>query len=238
MSKKSPKKLTPNQAEFEKLKKNARARYNRLLKKGYKSQYTAKDLFSAFERPERITKQMLDKLKQELKNITDSVLYAETQNGEAIPFADIPKEARAQYNKFGFTQFTVTSSTGVESNITLSLSNAPLTNINEADLAFSNFVQANARWVTDKKKHAGMEYILDNLREEWNHLQNRYGKNEGDTVFAYMLNEIGVAAGTLTSQEANDVNAAGRWLGNFYQHRQAGVEEMMKLNEAFGDVQQ
>lgn len=238
MSKKSPKKLTPNQAEFEKLKKNARARYNRLLKKGYKSQYTAKDPFSAFERPERITKQMLDKLKQELKDITDSVLYAETQNGEAIPFADIPKKARAEYNKFGFTQFTVTSSTGVESNITLSLSNAPLANINEADLAFSNFVQANARWVTDKKKHAGMEYILDNLREERNHLQNRYGKNDGDTVFAYMLNEIGVAAGTLTSQEANDVNAAGRWLGNFYQHRQAGVEEMMKLNEAFGDVQQ
>lgn len=238
MSKKSPKKLTSNQAEFEKIKKNARARYNRLLKKGYKSQYTAKDLFSAFERPDRITKQMLDKLKQEVKDITDSVLYAETQNGEAIPFADIPKKARAEYNKFGFTQFTVTSSTGVESNITLSLSNAPLANINEADLAFSNFAQANAWWVTDKKKHAGMEHILDNLREERKHLKNRYGKNDGDTVFAYMLNEIGVAAGTLTSQEANDVNAAGRWLGNFYQHRQAGVEEMMKLNEAFGDVQQ
>lgn len=238
MSKKSPKKLTPNQAKFEKLKKNERARFNRLLRKGYKSQYKAKDIFSAFERPERITKQMLDKLKQELRDITNSVLYAETQNGEAIPFADIPKKARAEYNKFGFTQFTVTSSTGVEINITLSLSNAPLANINEADLAFSNFVQANARWVTDKKKHAGMEYILDNLREERSHLQNRYGKNEGDTVFAYMLNEIGVAAGTLTSQEANDVNAAGRWLGNFYQHRQAGVEEMMKLNEAFGDVQQ
>lgn len=238
MSKKSPKKLTPNQAEFEKLKKNARARYNRLLKKGYKSQYTAKDLFSVFERPERITKQMLDKLKQELKNITDSVLYAETQNGEAIPFADIPKEARAQYNKFGFTQFTVTSSTGVESNITLSLSNAPLATINEASLAFANFVEANAQWVTDKKKHAGMEYVLDKLREERTHLQNRYGTNEGDTVFAYMLNEIGVVAGTLTSQEANDVTAAGRWLSGFYEYRQAGVEEMMKLNEAFGDVQQ
>ena len=52
-----------------------------------------------------------------------------------------------------------------------------------------------------------------------------------------MLNEIGVAAGTLTSQEANDVNAAGRWLGIFYEYREAGVEEMMKLNEAFGDVQ-
>ena len=73
MAKKSSKKLTPNQSEFEKIKKNARARYNRLLKKGYKSQYTAKDLFSAFERPDRITKQMLDKLKQELKDITDSV---------------------------------------------------------------------------------------------------------------------------------------------------------------------
>lgn len=237
MAKKSLKKLTPNQAEFEKLKKNARARYNRLLKKGYKSQYTAKDLFSAFVRPDRITKQMLDKLKQELKDITDSVLYAEAQNGEAIPFADIPKDARAQFNKLGFTQFTVTSSTGVESNIILSLNNAPIANINEADLAFAYFVEANAQWVTDKKKHAGMEYILDNLKEERNHLQNRYGKNEGDTVFAYMLNEIGVAAGTLTSQEANDVNAAGRWLANFYEHREAGVEEMMKLNEAFGDVQ-
>lgn len=237
MARKKPKKLTPNQAEYEKLKKNARARYNRLLKKGYKSQYTAKDLFSAFERPDRITKQMLDKLKQELKDITDSVLYAETQNGEAIPYADLPKAARAQYNKFGFTQFAVTSSTGVESNITLSLSNAPLANINEADLAFANFVEANARWVTDKKKHNGMEYILQELRNERNNLQNRYGTNEGDTVFAYMLNEIGVAAGTLTSQEANDVNAAGRWLANFYEHRQAGVEEMMKLNEAFGDVQ-
>ena len=238
MSKKSPKKLTPNQAEFEKLKKNARARYNRLLKKGYKSQYTAKDLFSAFERPDRITKQMLDNLKQELKDITDSALYAETQNGEAILFADIPKAARAQYNKLGFTQFTTTSSTGVESNITLSLSSAPLSNINEASLALSNFVEANSRWVTDKKKHAGMEYILDNLREERNNLQNRYGTNDGDTVFAYMLNEIGVAAGTLTSQEANDVSAAGRWLAGFYEYRQAGVEEMMKLNEAFGDVQQ
>ena len=237
MSKKSPKKLTPNQAEFEKLKKNARARYNRLLKKGYKSQYTAKDLFSAFVRPERITKQMLDKLKQELKDITDSVLYAEAQNGEAIPFTDIPKDARAQFNKLGFTQFTITSSTGVKSDITLSLNNAPLANINEADLAFAYFVEANARWVTDKNKHAGMEYILDKLREERTHLQNRYGTNEGDTVFAYMLNEIGVAAGTLTSQEANDVNAAGRWLGNFYEHREAGVEEMMNLNEAFGDVQ-
>ena len=82
-----------------------------------------------------------------------------------------------------------------------------------------------------------MEHILDELKKERIHLQNRYGKNEGDTVFAYMLNEIGVAAGTLTSQEANDVNAAGRWLGNFYEHREAGVEEMMKLNEAFGDVQ-
>lgn len=238
MSKKSPKKLTPNQAEFERLKKNERARFNRLLRKGYKSQYTAKDIFSAFERPERITKQMLDKLKQELRDITNSVLYAETQNGEAIPFADIPKQARAEYNKFGFTQFTVTSSTGVESNITLSLSNAPLATINEASLAFANFVEANAQWVTDKKKHAGMEYVLDKLREERTHLQNRYGTNEGDTVFAYMLNEIGVVAGTLTSQEANDVTAAGRWLSGFYEYRQAGVEEMMKLNEAFGDVQQ
>ena len=237
MAKKSYKKLTPNQAEFGRLIKNAKQRYNRYLKKGYKSQHTGKDLFSAFERPDRITKKMLDKLKQELKDITDSVLYAEAQNGEAIPFADIPKAARAQFNKLGYTEFTVTGSTGVKSNVILSLNNAPLANINEADLAFSNFVEANARWVTDKKKHAGMEYILDNLREERNHLQNRYGKNEGDTVFAYMLNEIGVAAGTLTSQEANDVNAAGRWLGNFYEHREAGVEEMMKLNEAFGDVQ-
>ena len=237
MAKKSPKKLTPNQAEFERLVTNARQRFNRYLRKGYKSQYQAKDLFSAFERPERITKKMLANLKQELKDITDSVLYAEAQNGEAIPFADIPKDARAQFNKLGFSQFTLTSSTGVESDIIISLNKAPLANINEAGLAFANFVEANARWVTDKKKHAGMEYILDNLREERTHLQNRYGKNEGDTVFAYMLNEIGVAAGTLTSQEANDVNAAGRWLGNFYEHREAGVEEMMKLNEAFGDVQ-
>lgn len=237
MAKKSTKKLTPNQAEFGRLLKNAKQRYSRYLKKGYKSQYAAKDLFSAFERPERITKKMLDKLKQELKDITDSALYAEAQNGEAIPFADIPKDVKAQFNKLGFAQFTLTSSTGVESNIIISLNKAPLANINEADLAFANFVEANARWATDKKKHAGMEYILDNLREERIHLQNRYGKNEGDTVFAYMLNEIGVAAGTLTSQEANDVNAAGRWLGNFYEHREAGVEEMMKLNEAFGDVQ-
>lgn len=237
MAKKSKKKLTPNQAEFERLLTNERQRFNRYLRKGYKSQYQAKDLFGAFERPERITKKMLDKLKQELKDITDSVLYAEAQNGEAIPFADIPKDARAQFNKLGFAQFAVTSSTGVESNIIISLNKAPLANINEANLAFSNFVKANARWVTDKKKHAGMEHILDNLRKERAHLQNRYGKNEGDTVFAYMLNEIGVAAGTLTSQEANDVNAAGRWLGNFYEHREAGVEEMMKLNEAFGDVQ-
>lgn len=237
MAKKSTKKLTPNQAEFERLLRNARQRFNRYLRKGYKSQYNGKDLFSGFERADRITKKMLDKLQQELKEITDNVLYAETQNGEAIPFADIPKLARAQFNKLGFTKFTVTSSTGVKSDVTISLNKAPLANINEADLAFANFVEANARWVTDKKKHAGMEYILDNLREERAHLQNRYGKNEGDTVFAYMLNEIGVAAGTLTSQEANDVNAAGRWLGNFYEHREAGVEEMMKLNEAFGDVQ-
>lgn len=237
MAKKSSKKLTPNQAEFKRLLTNAKQRFNRYLRKGYKSQYKAKDLFSAFERPERITKKMLDKLKQELKDITDTALYAEAQNGEAISFTDIPKAARAQFNKLGFTQFTVTSSTGVESNIILSLNNAPIANINEAALAFAYFVEANARWVTDKKKHAGMEYILDKLKEERNHLQNRYGKNEGDTVFAYMLNEIGVAAGTLTSQEANDVNAAGRWLGNFYEHREAGVEEMMKLNEAFGDVQ-
>lgn len=237
MAKKSPKKLTPNQAEFGRLIKNAKQRYNRYLRKGYKSQYTTKDLFSAFEQPERITKKMLAKLKQELKDLTDSVLYAEAQNGEAISFSDIPKDVRAQFNKLGFTQFTVTSSTGVESNIILSLNNAPIANINEADLAFAYFVEANARWVTDKKKHAGMEHILDELKEERNHLQNRYGKNEGDTVFAYMMNEIGVAAGTLTSQEANDVNAAGRWLGIFYEYREAGVEEMMKLNEAFGDVQ-
>lgn len=237
MAKKSKKKLTPNQAEFNRLLTNARQRFNSYLRKGYKSQYNVKELFGAFERPERITKKMLDNLKQELKDITDSVLYAEAPNGEAISFADIPKSARAQFNKLGFAQFTVTSSTGVESNIILSLNNAPLANINEASLAFSNFVKANARWVTDKNKHAGMEHILDELKEERIHLQNRYGKNEGDTVFAYMLNEIGVAAGTLTSQEANDVNAAGRWLGNFYEHREAGVEEMMKLNEAFGDVQ-
>ena len=237
MAKKSSKKLTPNQAEFERLLTNARQRFNRYLRKGYKSQYTAKDLFSAYERPDRITKKMLARLKQELKDIVDSVLYAEAQNGEAISFADIPKDARAQFNKLGFTQFTFTSSTGVESNIILSLNKAPVANINEASLAFAYFVEANARWVTDKKKHAGMEYILDNLREERKHLQNRYGNNEGDTVFAYMLNEIGVAAGTLTSQEANDVNAAGRWLGIFYEYREAGVEEMMKLNEAFGDVQ-
>ena len=172
MAKKSQKKLTPNQAEFGRLIKNARQRYNRYLKKGYKSQYTGKDLFSAFQRPERITKKMLGKLKQELKDIVDTALYSEAQNGEAISFTDIPKAARAQFNKLGFTQFTVTSSTGVESNIILSLNNAPIANINEADLAFAYFVEANARWVTDKKKHAGMEYILDNLKEERNHLQS------------------------------------------------------------------
>lgn len=237
MAKKASKKLTPNQAEYERLLTNAKQRFNRYLRKGYKAQYKAKDLFSAFERPERTTKKTLDKLKQELKDITDTVLYAEAQNGEAIPFADIPKHARAQFNKLGFTQFTITSSTGVKSNVILSLNNAPLANINEADLAFAYFVEANARWVTDNKKHAGMEHIIASLKEERTHLQNRYGKNGGDTVFAHMLNEIGVAAGTLTSQEANDVNAAGRWLGDFYKHREAGVEEMMKLNEAFGDVQ-
>ena len=237
MAKKSKKKLTPNQAEFGRLLKNAKQRYNRYLKKGYKSQYTGKDLFSAFERPDRITKKMLDKLKQELKDITDSVLYAEAQNGEAIPFADIPKAARAQFNKLGFTKFTVTSSTGVESNIVLSLNKSPLANINEVNLVFAHFLEVNSRWVTDKKKHAGMEHILDELKEERKRLQNLYGTNDGDAIFARMLNEIGVVSGTLTSQEANDVNAAGRWLGNFYEHREAGVEEMMKLNEAFGDVQ-
>ena len=237
MAKKSSKKLTPNQAEYERLLTNARQRFNRYLRRGYKSQYNAKDLFGAFGRPERITKKMLDKLKQELKDVTDSALYAEAQNGEAISFADIPKAARAQFNKLGFTQFTVTSSTGVESNIILSLNNAPIANINEADLAFAYFVEYNARWVTDKKKHAGMEYIIEKLREERHNLQNLYGNNEGDTIFAYMLNEIGVVAGTLTSQEANDVTAAGRWLSGFYDYRKAGVDEMMKLNEAFGDVQ-
>ena len=181
---------------------------------------------------------MLNTLKQELKEVTDNVLYAETQTGDAVSFADIPKRARAEFSKLGFTRFKLTNATGAESNVTLSLTNASLSNINEADLAFSNFVEANAQWVTDKKKHGGMEYILSELREERKHLQNKYGTNAGDTVFAYMLNEIGVIAGTLTSQEANDITAAGRWLSNFYEYRQAGVEEMMKLNEAFGDVQQ
>ena len=237
MAKKAAKKLTPNQAEFGRLLKNAKQRYNRLLKKGYKSQYTSKDLFGAFERPDRITKKMLEKLKRELKEITDTALYAETQGGGAITFANIPKAARAQYNKLGYTEFKYKSSEGVESNITLSLSNAPIPQINEASLALSNFVQANARWVTDKKKHAGMEYILEKLREERHNLQNLYGANEGDTVFAHMLNEIGVVAGTLTSQEANDVTAAGRWLAGFYDYRKAGVDEMIKINEAFGEVQ-
>lgn len=237
MTKKSPKKLTPNQAEFRRLLKNARQRYNRYLKMGYKSQYTSKDLFSAFERPDRITKKMLKMLKQELKEVTNSVLYAETPQGEAISFADIPKDARAQYNKLGYTEFKYTSPEGVESNITLSYGNAPLPQLNEASLAFSNFIKANARWATDEKKHAGMEYIIEKLREERKNLQNLYGNNEGDAVFAYMLNEIGVASGTLTSQEANDTTAAGRWLSDFYKHREAGVEEMMKLNEAFGEVE-
>lgn len=237
MAKKLMKKLTPNQAEFERLLRNARQRYNRLLRQGYKSQYKAKDIFGAFVRPDRITKIMLAQLKQELKEITDTTLYAETNNGGAITYAEIPKAARAQYHKLGFTQFTFKSASGVEIEVTLSYSNAPLPQINEAGLAFSNFVQANARWVTDEKKHAGMEHIIKKLREERKNLQNLYGNNEGDTVFAYMLNEIGVVAGTLTSQEANDVNAAGRWLSDFYKHRKAGVEEMMKLNEAFGDVQ-
>lgn len=237
MAKKSPKKLTPNQAEFGRLLKNARQRYNRYLKKGYKSLYTGKDLFSAFERPDRITKKMLERLKQELKASTDQALYAETQGGGAILFADIPKTARAQYNKLGYTEFKYKSSEGVESTIVLSLSNAPLPQLNEASLAFSNFIKANARWATDEKKHAGMEYIINKLREERQNLQNLYGNNEGDAVFAYMLNEIGVVGGTLTSQEANDTTAAGRWLSDFYKHRKAGVEEMMKLNEAFGEVQ-
>lgn len=237
MAKKSPKKLTPNQAEYGRLLKNAKQRYNRLLKKGYKSQYTSKDLFSAFERPERITKKMLAKIKQELKEVTDTALYAETQGGGAITFANIPKKARAQYNKLGYAEFEYKSPEGVEGHITLSLSNAPIPQINEASLALSNFIQANARWVTDKKKHGGMEYIIEKLQEERHNLQNLYGNNEGDTVFAYMLNEIGVVAGTLTSQEANDVTAAGRWLSGFYDYRKAGVDEMMKLNEAFGEVQ-
>ena len=237
MAKKSPKKLTPNQAEFERLLRNARQRYNRYLKKGYKSQITSKDLFSAFERPERITKKRLEKLKQELKDITDTTLYAETQGGGAILFADIPKAARAQYNKLGYTEFKYKSSEGVESTIVLSLNNARLPQINEASLAFSNFIEANARWATDEKKHAGMEYIIKKLREERQNLQNLYGNNDGDTVFAYMLTELGVVAGTLTSEEANDTTAAGRWLSDFYKHRKAGVEEMMKLNEAFGEVQ-
>ena len=50
MAKKSKKKLTPNQAEFERLLRNAKQRFNRYLRKGYESQYNAKDLFSAFER--------------------------------------------------------------------------------------------------------------------------------------------------------------------------------------------
>lgn len=237
MAKKSPKKLTPNQAKYKRLLTNARQRFNRYLRKGYKSQYQAKDLFSAFERPERITKKMLDKLKQELKEVTDTALYAETQAGGAITFANIPKKARAQYNKLGHAEFDYKSAEGVEGHVTLSLSNAPISQINEGSLALSNFIQANARWVTDKKKHAGMEYIIEKLREERHNLQNLYGNNEGDTVFAYMLNEIGVVAGTLTSQEANDVTAAGRWLSGFYDYRKTGVDEMMKLNEAFGEVQ-
>ena len=52
MAKKSSKKLTPNQAEYKRLLTNARQRFNSYLRKGYKSQYNAKDLFGAFERPE------------------------------------------------------------------------------------------------------------------------------------------------------------------------------------------
>lgn len=237
MARKSPKKLTPNQAEFGKLKKNARARYNRLLKKGYKSQYTAKDLFGAFERPERVTKQMLDKLKQELKDVTDSVLYAEAQNGTAIAFKDIPKEARRQFSTLGYTEFSSTTDTGVTINVKLSLAKGGLSTINEANLAWSNFIEANSRWVTDKKKHVGMEYVIGELRNKRHELQNRYGTNNGDTVFAYMLNEIGVVAGTLTSYEADDVTAAGRWLAGAYDYLGAGVEYMLKVNEQFGDVQ-
>ena len=43
MAKKSSKKLTPNQAEFERLLTNAKQRFNRYLRKGYKSQYKAKE---------------------------------------------------------------------------------------------------------------------------------------------------------------------------------------------------
>lgn len=234
MAKKSSKKLTPNQAEWNRIVKNAKATYNRRLKEGFETVQSFEDIIP--RRPQgRITRKMLNDIRDSAKSINDA-FYTISENGERVFYSTIPRSARANLKQTGFARYKETTPEGVHVTVNISVM-AGLNHryiINTATLAFGNFMDANRIWITDSKSHAGFEYIVEQLKQERHQLQNLYGTARGDTVFTIMLNAIGVIAGTLTSEEANNVTAAQRWLDGFYDERQSSVEEMMKLNEDFG----
>ena len=234
MAKKSRKRLTPNQAEWKRLVRNAKATYNRRIKEGFETTQSFEEIIP--RKPQgRITRKMLNNIRDSAKAINDA-FYAISENGEVVRYSTIPRSARANLKQTGFARYHETTPSGVRVTVNISVT-AGLNHtyiINTATLAFSNFIDANRMWITDSRSHAGFEYIVEQLKQERHQLQNLYGTARGDTVFANMLNAIGVIAGTLTSEEANNVTAAQRWLDCFYDERQTTVEEMLRLNEAFG----
>ena len=234
MAKKSSKKLTPNQAEWNRLVKNAKATYNRRIREGFETMQSFEEIIP--RKPQgRITRKMLNDIRDSAKAINDA-FYTISENGEVVGYSTIPRSARANLKQTGFARYNEITPSGVHVTVNISVT-AGLNHkyiINMATLAFSNFMDANRMWITDSRSHAGFEYIVEQLKQERHQLQNLYGTARGDTVFANMLNAIGVIAGTLTSEEANNVTAAQRWLDGFYDERQSSVEEMMRLNEDFG----
>lgn len=245
MAKKSPKKLTPNQAEWNKLRKNAKATYNRRLKEGYESLVSFEEIIPK-GRPQRITKKMLGDIREQAKSINDQ-FYAISEQGEMIMYTSIPRVARGELKSTGFTRYQETTATGVHLNVVISkiagmnhdvyipgaegnYYNVP---INTADLAFSNFMDTNRQWVTSTSEAYGFNYIVDALKEERHNLQTLYGTGKGDVVFALMLQAISGPDSEVQYEEAKRVSAAQRWLNGFYSVRQSSVQEMMELSELY-----
>jgi len=233
MAKKSPKKLTPNQAEWNKLRKNAKATYNRRLKEGYESLVSFEEIIPK-GRPQRVTKKMLADIREQAKSINDQ-FYAISEQGEMIMYTSIPRVARGELKSTGFTRYQETTATGVHLNVVISKiagMNHEVT-INTADLAFSNFMDTNRQWVTSTSEANGFNYIVDALKEERHNLQTLYGTTKGDVVFALMLQAISGPDSEVQYEEAKRVSAAQRWLNGFYSVRQSSVQEMMELSELY-----
>lgn len=214
--KKSSKKLTVNQKEWNRIINNAKRVYNRLKKLGYHADMELEQALKQ-TRPAIVTKTRLQDLERELRyQAMYSKMYGSDASGEMKSYRRLSRSERKSYEA------------------SYRAGGAIPTGVNEADILWSEFLRANAHWDNDTRTHQGWSMIVLSMTRKRTELQNQYGRAEGDAVFAALLDEIGAPNYAVTSAIADNINEAAAWISGIFSVLKTPAEVRSQIDEQIG----